>query len=55
MKEVTLILKNIKNVHLLVSSDEPLPNNKEWNVIIQQKINGKYLILIKKVQLNNLF
>lgn len=55
MNLVTLILKNTKHVHLLVSSDVPLPYNKEWNIIMQQKINGRYLILIKKVLLNNLF
>lgn len=49
MKLVTTVLKNTKYVYLLVSSDEPLTNNGEWNVIMQQKINGKYLILIKKV------
>lgn len=49
MTNVVSVLKNTKRVHLLVSSKEPMSSTKEWNVIMQQQLNGHYLVLIKKV------
>lgn len=44
--------KSVKKYHVLVISDEPLTSNKEWSVIIQQKINGNYFVLMTKVNSN---
>lgn len=49
---VISILKNTKRVHLLVLSKESISSTKEWNVIMQQRLNGNYLVLIKKVYLD---
>lgn len=49
MQNAIFILKNTKKAYLLVLSDDPLLSNKEWSVIMQQKFNGHYLVLIKKV------
>lgn len=50
MTNVVSVLKNTKRVHLLVSSKEPMSSTKEWNVIMQQQLNGHYLVLIKKIK-----
>lgn len=49
MQKAISIFNNTKRAYLLVLSVEPLLSNREWSVIIQQKFNGHYLVLIKKV------
>lgn len=49
MKNAISIFKNINKAFLIVQSDEPLISNKEWGVVIQQKFNKHYLVLLKKV------
>ncbi|VVC29213.1 Acyl transferase/acyl hydrolase/lysophospholipase,Ketoacyl-synthetase, C- [Cinara cedri] len=50
IENVIKTLKNKKKVNLLVLSDEQIFSNKEWTVIMQQKFNGHYLALIKKIR-----
>lgn len=51
-QNVISILKNLKKSHLLIISDEPLISNREWSVIMQQKIMDNYLVLMTKVHLS---
>lgn len=49
MEKIISILKNTKKVYLLALLEKPFIVNNEWSVIMQQKFNGYYLVLIKKV------
>lgn len=51
-QKVISILKSVKKSHLLIISDEPFISNREWSIIMQQKIMDNYFVLMTKVYFN---
>jgi len=44
------LVANKNHVHLIVISNYPIPDNADYIVVIQQKFEGNYLSLIKKIK-----
>lgn len=49
IQNVISTLKSVKKSHLLIISDEPLISDREWSIIMQQKIMDNYFVLMTKV------
>jgi len=45
------LIKNKSRVHLIVSSNGPITDSKDFTVVLQQKFGNYYLSLLKKVTL----
>lgn len=52
MENIFSLFQHAYKANLLVLSNEPLKNHKEWSIIMQQKFNDHNIVLIKKVHIN---